>query len=298
MIERRVAGEPLELRPGLGGVPRAAARGRAGGVRAADPDRLLVEQALAAVPARPAVVVDLCCGYGAIGAALAAPCSGAPICTPWTWIRRRFGVRGGTSRRRRGARCSPATSFDPLPSSLRGRVDLLVANTPYVPTDAIAMMPPEAREHEARAALDGGADGLACCAGSPRRRRAWLAPGGHLLVEIGESQVSARRRGVHRRRSRGTCRRGRGRRSHRGRRDPGPMSEVVDRLVALADPERAAGMAPVLPDRPRAVRRGRRVPRAVGPAGDGGRHAAPRAARRGSWRSSSRTGGTRCGWPR
>ena len=50
--------------------------------------------------------------------------------------------------------------FEPLPDDLRGRVDVLVVNAPYVPTDAIATMPPEARDHEHRIALDGGVDGL------------------------------------------------------------------------------------------------------------------------------------------
>ncbi len=50
--------------------------------------------------------------------------------------------------------------FDALPTALRGRVDVLVANVPYVPSDAIAMMPPEARDYEPRVTLDGGADGL------------------------------------------------------------------------------------------------------------------------------------------
>jgi release factor glutamine methyltransferase len=76
-----------------------------------------------------------------------------------------------------------------LPAALRGRVDVLVANAPYVPTDAIALMPPEARDHEARAALDGGADGLdvqrRVAAGAPD----WLAPGGSLLIETSGRQA-------------------------------------------------------------------------------------------------------------
>ena len=80
---------------------------------------------------------------------------------------------------------------EPLPASLRGRVDLLVANVPYVPTDDIALMPPEARDHEPRVTLDGGADGLdvlrRVAAVAPR----WLAPGGHLLVETSEAQAAA-----------------------------------------------------------------------------------------------------------
>jgi len=42
--------------------------------------------------------------------------------------------------------------YEPLPASLRGRVDILVANAPYVPTEAVALMPPEARVHEPRVA--------------------------------------------------------------------------------------------------------------------------------------------------
>ena len=53
------------------------------------------------------------------------------------------------------------------------------------------MMPPEAREHEARAALDGGPDGLDLLRRVASAAPDWLAPGGHLLVEIGESQVDA-----------------------------------------------------------------------------------------------------------
>jgi release factor glutamine methyltransferase len=80
--------------------------------------------------------------------------------------------------------------YDALPDALRGRVDVLVANAPYVPTDRIALMPPEARDHEPTAALDGGADGVdlhrRIAAGAP----AWLAPGGVLLVETSPSQAA------------------------------------------------------------------------------------------------------------
>jgi release factor glutamine methyltransferase len=65
----------------------------------------------------------------------------------------------------------------------------VVANAPYVPTGAIALMPPEARDHEPRVALDGGTDGLdvqrRVAAAAPR----WLAPGGSLLIETSERQA-------------------------------------------------------------------------------------------------------------
>jgi release factor glutamine methyltransferase len=81
--------------------------------------------------------------------------------------------------------------FDALPADLRGRVDVLVANAPYVPTAAIGLMPPEARDHEPAVALDGGGDGLAVLrriiGGAPQ----WLAPGGALLFETGTAQAPA-----------------------------------------------------------------------------------------------------------
>ena len=108
--------------------------------------------------------------------------------------------------------------YDALPGRLRGRIDVLAANAPYVPTDRIADMPPEARDHEPRAALDGGADGVdlhrRIAAGAPD----WLAPGGVLLVETSPGQACAHDRGDG---GRGTRRRRRGRsgdRRLRGRR--------------------------------------------------------------------------------
>jgi release factor glutamine methyltransferase len=80
--------------------------------------------------------------------------------------------------------------FEPLPSQLRGRIDILLANVPYVPTGAVATMPREARDHESRVALDGGADGLdvfrRVVSGAPD----WLARGGALFVETSAAQAA------------------------------------------------------------------------------------------------------------
>jgi release factor glutamine methyltransferase len=133
------------------------------------------------------VVVDLCCGSGAVGAALLAAVGALDLHAAdvdpaaVACARRNVEPRGG--------RVVAGDLFDPLPDRLRGRVDVLVANAPYVPTGAIALMPPEARSHEPGVALDGGPDGLdvlrRVVAGAPD----WLAPGGHLVVEAGERQV-------------------------------------------------------------------------------------------------------------
>ena len=67
---------------------------------------------------------------------------------------------------------------------------MLAVNAPYVPTDAIATMPPEARDHEARMALDGGADGLDLHRRIAAEAPAWLAPGGAVLIETGRTQAA------------------------------------------------------------------------------------------------------------
>ncbi|MEH1128717.1 putative protein N(5)-glutamine methyltransferase [Micromonospora sp. CPCC 206061] len=188
MVDRRVAGLPLEhvlgwvdfhglriaVEPGVF-VPRR----RTG---------FLARQAIARCPS-PAVVVDMCCGSGALGAAVAAARNGGvelhavdiePVAV--RCARRNLAAVGG--------RVYEGDLFAPLPTELKSRVDLLVANVPYVPTEAVALLPPEARVHEPRVALDGGPDGLGVLRRVARAAGEWLAPGGHLLVETSERQAA------------------------------------------------------------------------------------------------------------
>ncbi|WP_420179770.1 putative protein N(5)-glutamine methyltransferase [Paenarthrobacter sp. TA1.8] len=143
---------------------------------------------VAAMITKPgAVVVDLCCGSGAIGAALndlLGSCElHASDVDPAAVRCARSNVEP------RGGRVHQGDLYAALPRELRGKVDVLLANAPYVPTGSIAMMPQEARLHEPRVALDGGADGL-----DVQRRLAlgaaqWLAPGGSIVMETSEQQV-------------------------------------------------------------------------------------------------------------
>ncbi|WP_207219051.1 putative protein N(5)-glutamine methyltransferase [Pengzhenrongella frigida] len=148
---------------------------------------LVVAQAVAL--ARPgAVVVDLCCGSGAIGTALAAQVEHLDLHATdiepaaVRCARRNIEPAGG--------HVYSGDLFDPLPARLRGRVDLIVVNAPYVPTDAIATMPPEARLHEPRVTLDGGGDGLDVHRRVAARAADWLAPGGSLVIETSRSQAA------------------------------------------------------------------------------------------------------------
>jgi len=133
------------------------------------------------------VVVDLCCGSGAVGTAIVSEVPGVevhaadvdPVAT--ACAAQNLGDRG---------QVHTGDLYDALPGDLRGRVDVLVANAPYVPTDAIATMPPEARDHEPRVALDGGGDGLDVQRRIIAEAREWLSPTGHLLIETGRSQAA------------------------------------------------------------------------------------------------------------
>ncbi|MBK3579013.1 putative protein N(5)-glutamine methyltransferase [Streptomyces sp. MBT65] len=186
MVDRRVAGLPLELVVGwaeFGGLRIVLEPGVFVPRRRTE---FLVEQALAQAP-DASVVVDLCCGSGAVGAALAAALGRVelhaadidPAATDCA--RRNVAPYGG--------HVHTGDLFAALPDALRGRVDILAANVPYVPSGEVGLLPAEAREHEPLVALDGGTDGLdilrAVATGAPD----WLAPGGCLLVETSERQL-------------------------------------------------------------------------------------------------------------
>ncbi|WP_085484545.1 putative protein N(5)-glutamine methyltransferase [Agreia pratensis] len=136
------------------------------------------------------VVLDLCCGSGAIALAIA---KSLALSTSQCEIHAADIDPAAVATARRNLP-HPAVVvcgdlFEPLPRTLRGRVDVLVCNTPYVPTDAIGSMPPEARLFEAALALDGGDDGLDVQRRVAAECRAWLAPGGHVLVEASAQQA-------------------------------------------------------------------------------------------------------------
>jgi release factor glutamine methyltransferase len=130
-------------------------------------------------------VVDLCCGTGAVGAALLAA---EPTASVFATDIDPAAVHNARRNLPPGA-VFEGDLFLGLPERLRGRVDLVAANAPYVPTGEIANLPREARLFEARAALDGGADGLDLHRRIAAVAPEWLAPGGWLIVESSRRQA-------------------------------------------------------------------------------------------------------------
>ncbi|WP_410646770.1 putative protein N(5)-glutamine methyltransferase [Amycolatopsis sp. cmx-4-54] len=187
MIQRRVDGEPLEVILGWAEFHGLRITVEPGVFVPRQRSELLVRHA-ATLAGPGAVVLDLCCGTGALGAAIAAELGDirlyAADIEPAAVRCARINVAQA------GGEVFEGDLYTPLPATLRGRVDILVVNAPYVPTDAIAMMPPEARDHEPRVALDGGHDGVDVHRRVAAEAPQWLAPGGHLLIETGESQAA------------------------------------------------------------------------------------------------------------
>jgi release factor glutamine methyltransferase len=184
LAARRAAGEPLEQL--LGWVEFCGLRlAVAPGVFVPRQRTALLVREVVALVRPGSVVVDLGCGVGAIAAAVLAAVPGVEVYA----VDIDPAAVACAARNLPPERVLEGDLYDALPAALRGEVDVVVANAPYVPSDAIALMPREARDHEHRVALDGGPDGLAVqrrvIAGAP----AWLRPSGHVLVETGRSQL-------------------------------------------------------------------------------------------------------------
>jgi release factor glutamine methyltransferase len=191
MVARRAAGEPLQYV--IGWAPFGALRLRVGpGVFVPRPETEgLAERAAAHLrrAGEAAVAVDLCTGSGAIACFLAAEVPGARVIGTeldpgaLVWARRNAGPLG--------VEVLAGDLDGPLPAELAGRVAVLTANVPYVPSGAIATLPRDVRDHEPRVSLDGGPDGLDVLRRVAALAPRWLAPGGWLLAEIGDDQGAA-----------------------------------------------------------------------------------------------------------
>jgi release factor glutamine methyltransferase len=184
MVGRRAAGLPLEQVVGWAEFCGARFAVRPGVFVPRRRTELVVRQAISL--ARPgSVVLDLCCGTGAVGAAVAFACGiklYAVDVDPVAVACARDNLAGLGS-------VHEGDLYLALPPELRGTVDLIVCNAPYVPTDEIALMPPEARDHEPRHALDGGRDGLDIQRRVVSQAREWLRPKGYLIIETSVGQA-------------------------------------------------------------------------------------------------------------
>jgi release factor glutamine methyltransferase len=186
MVGQRLEGKPLEyivgwvdflghrfaLKPGVF-VPRARSE-------------LVVVEALALVKAGD-VVVDLCCGSGALGASVLRAFDEIEIYAADIdpiavgCAQENFGLRED--------KVFTSDLFSDFPDELRGRVSLLICNAPYVPSGSLQFLPGDSRLHESAVSLDGGIDGLDVHRRVLEEAQSWLSQGAHLIVETNPYQV-------------------------------------------------------------------------------------------------------------
>ena len=188
MVARRVAGDPLEYVVGWVAFD--------GGRVAVEPGVFIPRQRTAylvelAAPLLRAgdTVLDLCCGSGALGLALARRVPGVSVHASdidpvaISCAARNLAPVGGSA--------VVGDLAAALPDGLRGTAAVIVANVPYVPSAAVALMPPESREHEPRGTVDGGDDGLDLLRRVATLAPIWLRPGGALFCEVSQEQARA-----------------------------------------------------------------------------------------------------------
>ncbi len=189
LVERRCAGEPLEVLLGW-----AAFRGLRVGVSPGVfvPRRrteAIVDLASDLAP-EGAVLVDLCTGTGAVALALSQE---RPDLELYAADLHPAALQCARVNLLDRAQVFLSDLFDGLPADLRGRVQVVTANVPYVPTGELDLLPSEARDHEPLTTHDGGDDGLDVVRRLARDARDWLVPGGHVVVEVNRRQVAGAR---------------------------------------------------------------------------------------------------------
>jgi release factor glutamine methyltransferase len=196
MVERRAAGEPLQYVVGHWGFRQLDLLVDQRVLIPRPETEAVVEVALEALKGLPPgpTVVDLGTGSGAIALSIAVESPEARV-----WATDRSAEALAVARANLAGAGRPATRvrlvegswFDPLPPLLRGTVQLVVANPPYVSEGEVPDLPPEVAHWEPRQALVAGPTGLEDLEAILGDAPEWLARPGALVAEIAPHQSEA-----------------------------------------------------------------------------------------------------------
>ena len=187
MARRRSEGEPLQYILGNAHFRKIVLSVGPGVFIPRPETELLVDKALEVLP-RGGTVLDLGTGSGAIALSIASERPDArvfateadPGAFPWA-VRNRDQLGSGVE-------IFEGDLFENLPGELRGTVDVVVSNPPYVSTSRRDILPIDVRNHEPERALYGGRDGMLVTTRLAEDARSWLKPGGWLVLEMGTEQ--------------------------------------------------------------------------------------------------------------
>lgn len=157
---------------------------------------LLVEEALKeaiSIKDGRVTVVDLCTGSGCIGISVAAGLKDCDVIATdiserALAIAKENSIRLGTAEK---VRFGLGDLFGPVPETLKGRIDMVLSNPPYIDEKDMASLEPEVKDFEPVQALSGGTDGMDIIKRVLQDSPEWLRPGGLLLMEIGYDQSAA-----------------------------------------------------------------------------------------------------------
>jgi release factor glutamine methyltransferase len=181
MVDRRVTGEPLAWITGTAPFCGLAVRVRPGVYVPRWQSEVLATTAARLLPER-GTAVDLCTGSGAVALVLQAARPGARV------LATESDPRAAACARSNGVDVCEGDLDAPLPADLVGTVDVVCGVVPYVPTDALHLLPRDVTAHEPRTALDGGPGGLTFLSRAVAAAARLLVPGGWLLLEAGGEQ--------------------------------------------------------------------------------------------------------------
>jgi release factor glutamine methyltransferase len=182
LVARRLGGEPLAWITGsvvFGGVRVYVDPG----VFVPRPQTEEMAQRAASLLPDAGIAVDLCTGSGAVAAVLGAAHPRASV------VATEIDPIAVACARRNGVDVLVGDLDEPLPPSIRGRVDVMTAVVPYVPTEELPFLPRDVLANEPRAALDGGPGGTTLLVRAAEAAPSWLKPGGRVLLELGGDQA-------------------------------------------------------------------------------------------------------------
>ena len=182
LVARRLRGEPLAWI--IGWVSFCGIRvGVTPGVYVPRPHtQALTRRAVSLLPA-DGIAVDMCTGSGAVAAVLGSAHPHAGI------VATDIDPVAVECARDNGVSALVGDLDEPLSPSLWGRVDVMTAVVPYVPTEELHLLPRDVLANESRRALDGGRRGTALLARAAEAAARWLRPGGSVLLELGGDQA-------------------------------------------------------------------------------------------------------------
>jgi release factor glutamine methyltransferase len=127
---------------------------------------------------------DLCTGSGAIAMAMRSARPDALV------VATEIDSLAASCARRSGLVVYEGDLDAPLPAELASQVDVMTGVLPYVPKDALHLLPRDVQRFEPRRALDGGKGGIESLSTVVHRSPRWVKSGGWLLLEVGGDQVA------------------------------------------------------------------------------------------------------------